>query len=361
MPLYLSRSLRALGPALALSAALGVSSFSAPAAAQTPDQIKAAKAQAGEGLEAYQKNEYEKAQKLFADARTVYPSAQVIRMQGYAEVSLERWAQAADDLEASMEAKLSPLSKEDKKDVQEQLAKALAHLGLVNVKSRVPGAEVAIDDGDFKKLPLDKPIRLTEGKHKIVVKAPDRLDAKNDVLIEPGKTAEIALDPAEKPKEKVAEPPPPPPPVQDRKEWIPNQRMVGYGAIAGGGALFATGLIMGLIGVHNYGLASDAAAAHTQSFGNKCAKGDLQLCTLDVELTNNEAQKATSLKSAGLGLGIAGGLVAAAGVVFVVMAPKSADKPKDEGAPPPAAKGPGLHRLACGPMGGLGVSCSGAF
>ncbi len=180
-----------------------------PAYAQSPEEIKLARQTAGEGLTAYNAGEFDKALGLFAQAKALYPSAQILRMIGYSELALEHWLKAAEALEASLDAKISPLSKEDKKDVQEQIAKASAHLGAISFSSKVPGARLAIDGGDPRPFPLDKPVRLAEGQHKVVVTAPDHLDLTTDLKVEGGKPADVPLEPLVKPK-----PPPPPPPLR---------------------------------------------------------------------------------------------------------------------------------------------------
>src|ERR1700722_16751953 len=182
--------------ALALA---GVLVVAGPASAQSPAEVNLAKQTAGEGLAAYQAGEFDKALGLFNQARKIYPSAQILRMIGYSELALDHWLKAVEPLEAALEAKITPLSKDDRKDVQDQLAKALAHVGTVAVSSKVPGAQLSVDGGEPRALPLDKPLRLGEGPHKLVVTAPERLDAVNELKVEGGRTLEVALEPALKP------------------------------------------------------------------------------------------------------------------------------------------------------------------
>ena len=137
--------------------------------------------------------EFDKALGLFNQARKIYPSAQILRMIGYSELALDHWLKAVEPLEAALEAKVTPLSKDDRKDVQDQLVKALAHLGSVTVSSKVPGAQLSVDGGEAHALPLDKPIHLLEGPHKLLVTAPEHLDAVNELKVEGGRTLEVAL------------------------------------------------------------------------------------------------------------------------------------------------------------------------
>ena len=338
--------------------------FTTPASAQSPEEIKIARQTAGEAFAAYKANEYEKALGLFDQARALYPSAQILRMAGYSELALERWEKAAASLEAALVSTLSPLDDTTKKDVQDQLAKALAHFGTVAVSSRVPDTTLKVDDGPARPLPIDKPIRLLEGKHRFLVSAPDHIDASQELKLEGGKLVELLLDPTEK-----AKPPPPPPkvvivaPPPVRKGWIPHQKMVGYGLAGGGVVVGAVALILTIETLQLQGLVKDDVAAHQGFYGDRCAKGDPRLCSYDITVTNAEADRADSLRSAAIGLGIGAGVLAAAGVVLVVAAPKQpkpvAPTEPDATIPPSSAKA--SPTLACGLAGLGGVSCAGTF
>src|SRR6185503_7409747 len=158
---------------LGLAALLSIGSISSPAFAQSPEEIKLARQTAGDALVAYKAGDFKKALGLFEQARAVYPSAQILRMLGYTHLAMEHWEPSVEALEAALKATIGPLGEGDRKDVHEQLGKALAHFGRVQVSSRVPGAMLSVDDGQAQPLPLDKPIRMFEGrKHKFTVSAP---------------------------------------------------------------------------------------------------------------------------------------------------------------------------------------------
>jgi tetratricopeptide (TPR) repeat protein len=335
-------------------AAAAIAAAAPPAGAQTPAEIKAAKANAGEGLNAYNAGEFDRALGLFNQARAVYPSAQIIRMAGYSELALEHWDKALEALEAALDAKVGPLDKGDRKDVEENIAKALSHLGTLTVTSKVPGAKLSIDGKEPRALPMDKPLRLVEGTHKLVVSAPEHLDAVQDVKIEGGKPASVSLDP--RPKPKPPPPPPPPPPKPERKEWIPQQKMVGL-ATAGGGVAFGAAALATMGSWLSWkSAASSHLDSHTKSWGKTCAASD-RLCVADAQLVNRDADTANKLRNVSLGLGVTAGVLAATGVVFVVMTPK----PPSDAAPPPAsAPPPRSASMACG-LSGPGLLCAGAF
>jgi tetratricopeptide (TPR) repeat protein len=359
---------RAFRLALAAAAAITLSA-ALPASAQSPAEINLAKQTAGEGLAAYNANEFEKALGLFNQARKIYPSAQILRMIGYSEVGLEHWLKALEALEASLDAKISPLAKEDRKDVGDQIAKAMTHIGTITVTSKVPGAQLVVDGGDPRPFPLDKPLRLSEGPHKLVASAPEHLDVTNDLKVEGGKEATVALEPPPKPKALPPPPPPPPPPPKPtRKALFPYQREIGLAA-AGAGVLAGVGALVTVIeAAHWRSMANADVNTHLGYYGQGCAMGDRNLCAYDIQVTNNEGNLANQLRNAAAGLGVTALVLGGGGIALFVLAPRPAKPaPTDavsppSGAPPPVAPAaPPPVSLSCGPGAGAGLFCRGTF
>ena len=342
---------------LSLTAVPGVMALAGPAYAQSPEEIKLARQTAGEGLTSYNAGEFDKALGLFQQAKALYPSAQILRMIGYSELALEHWLKAAEALEASLDAKISPLAKEDKKDVQDQILKASTHLGALTFTSKVPGALLAIDGGEPRALPLDKPLRLLEGAHKLVVTAPEHLDLTTDLKVEGGKPAEVALEPLPKPKPQAAPPPPPPPPPKpEGHDLFPHQRLVGMATLGTGVAFGAAALVTIIESAHWHSQANADVATHLTYYGSGCAKGDPRLCNYDISVTNQEANLADNLRNVAAGLGITAAVLGATGIVFVALAPKAHAPPSDSAPPPPPPVS-----LRCGAGAGASLFCTGKF
>lgn len=324
--------------------------------APSQQDVAAAKQKAGDGLTAYRANEFEKALALFQQAKVVYPSAQVLRLEGYCHLALEHWLEAAVSMDAALESQLGPLPPEDRKDVEQQLEKAMLHVGMLSISSTVPGAKLSVDGQEPTVLPMNKPLKLLIGKHKVTVSAPDHDDISEEVTIEPKATVEKTLDPTVKKKEEVKEaPPPPPPPPPARKAWFPMQREISYAAAGTGVLLGGVALTTGLVSAHLRGNVENDVTIHKQNYGENCDKNDYRQCVHDRAIINNTADQADSFRNATIGLGIAAGVLTAAGVVFFIFSGEH----KTESAPKSTAI---VKSLSCGgsPL-GRSFNCSGTF
>jgi hypothetical protein len=326
----------------------------------SPEEIKIARQTAGDGLAAYKAGEYAKALGLFEQARAVYPSAQILRMTGYSHLALQHWEQAIRTLEDALASTVAPLSEQDRADVQEQLNKALAHFGMVTVTTSVKGAEVSVDDGPARKLPLDQPLRLLEGGHRIEVRAPGHKDAAEDLVIEGGKELQLTLNP--KPVSQDAPPPPPPPRPAPKPEpgWggvriFPAQREIGLVVAGTGVALGAATLVTALVGADLRGDVEQDVQTHQESFGPNCERGGYRLCVFDRAVINNDADRADTLRDTSVWMGIGAGALFAIGATLFLIAPDGplAASPQEKEAPPRAG-------LRCSPVAG-GLTCAGLF
>jgi hypothetical protein len=351
--------------AFVVAAALGLAALASPdvSLAQqgqqqiSPQQIQLARQAASEGLTAYQKGEFDKALNLFEQAKALYPSAQIVRMIGYSLLALEKWEPAADALEAALVSDVSPLGPDDKKDVQEQLAKAMSHIGVVTVTSKVAGSKLTVDDQPPKDLPLDKPLRMPPGKHKLVVTAPEHEDNAQEVDVEGGKPLDLEIDPKEIKKEAPPPPPPPPPPEPKSKAWFPHQRTIGL-SVAGVGVGVGLGWVAtSLVSLHLRNNVARDIKIHERFYGTNCERGDAQQCAFDRQVINADANDADRLRNWSVGLGIGAGVLVAGGVVLAILGD---EKPKDEAAPPPKT-GKVLPTVSCGPAFGPGLACAGTF
>jgi hypothetical protein len=333
------------------------------AEAQSPDEIKIARQTALEGLAAYKTKEYQKALEAFEQARALYPSAQILRMTGYSYLALEKWEKAIEAMEASLDSKTGPLNDADRKDVKEQLKLALAHYGIIDVKSKVAGAKLSVDGGEAKPLPLEKPLRLPEGHHSFAVHADGRDDAVKELDVAGGSTLDLALDPAEKADKKPPPPPPPPKPAPKPPEpkSSPTLRMLGFVGIGVGVAAGAGAVAAAVSGAKLRSNVANDIDLHNAAYGDGCARGDFRLCSYDTQVINHDADRANGLRNASIGLVVGAVVAGGGGLALVLLNPpsKAAPPPSDDAKPaPPVASHP---RLACSFAGAPGLVCAGSF
>jgi len=357
--------------------ALQVAAPAPPALAQTADEINQARATAKEAFAAYKANDFKKALVLFDQARKQYPSAQILRMTGYSYLALDEWEKAAELMDAAIASNLGPLDADDKKDTVESLAKAMPHLGLLSVTTDVAGAELIVDERAAVKLPLDKPLRLLAGKHKLTVRAPEHKDASHDVTVEGGgKLAEMKLSPAPIPKKvevpvptvtaTVTAPPRLPPPAP--KGWIPMQMQIGLIAGGAGAAIGAVAVTTGVGALHLTDQVNADIARHDASYGKNCEKVSSAYyrdCYFDTVVINHDADRANELATWSLATAIAGGVLLGGGIALVLFAPEGPLGPKPKPAASDASarrpKAPSGLSAACAPLPTGGVTCAGTF
>jgi hypothetical protein len=130
---------------------------------------------------------------------------------------------------------------------------------------------------------------------------------------------------------------------------------VGIGVL-GGGALFGAAALVTIIEAAHYrSIANSDVEQHLALYGSGCAMGNVRLCSYDISVTNGEGSLADHLRNAAIGLGVTAGVLAAAGVVLVVLAPTAKAPPTVGVLPRPQAS------VRCGVGGGPGLLCTGAF
>jgi tetratricopeptide (TPR) repeat protein len=331
--------------------------FSTPAAfAQGIDKEQAkGRDLATSALDLYQKEKYADALAKFQDAEKLYPTAQVLRMEGYTLIALKRHLEAIDVLERALKTDFKPLLPADAEDTEDQLKEAKKKIATLRVESAVANATLQLDDGERRPLPLT--VRLTPGAHRFVVEAPghDAVDVSRDVGA--GEST-VELSPTLK---KVEPPPPPkaPPPKPSYDGFLVHQ--LGLGATLAGVGLAASGTALGL-GL--YGLQLESAVqtnidAHNANYDPGCTRFT-DRCAIDTALINRDGARAAQYRNVALVTGIAGAGLTVLGGLFVGIA-KDGPFASAKAAPTPGEKDASAgHALACG-VTGLGAECRGSF
>lgn len=357
--------LRMLWPRNAVLVALMICSAvicSAPIALAEPSEEEQNKGRelATTALELYQKEQYADALTKFAEAEKLYPTAQVLRMEGYTLIALKRFAEAADVLERALKSDFKPLLPADAEDAEDQLNAALKNVGTVIVRSSVESATVRIDDGEPR--PMPQTVRLTVGSHRFVVEAPDhdaREESRNIVAGE----ATLRLNPTPKKVEAAPEPEQKPEAADETPKkptnpfggWFPGQRNVGVVMASVGLVASGTALGVGIYGLQLEGAVQTNIDFHNQNYDPSCSANSA-FCRADIALINYDAERAAKLRNAALATGLVGAGLTVLGGLFVSFAPDGPFAPKKDVAKPKES----AFAIECG-VTGLGGACGGSF
>jgi hypothetical protein len=333
-------------------------------------------------LDHYQKEQYADALSKFQEAEKLYPTAQVLRMQGYTLIALKRYADAIDLLERALKTDFKPLLPADAEDTEDQLKEALKKVGSITLRSSVEKATVRIDDGEPR--PLPQTVRLSVGSHRFVVEAPnyESKEERRDVVagtavlqltpsvkkVAPPKDPEDKSD-SEKRTDADAEPSssstteteepvegkPTKNPTNPFGGWFPHQRNVGLALASVGVAASGTALGIGIHGLQLQSAVQTNIDVHNQNYDPACSTNSAY-CRMDIALINHDGERAAQLRNVALVTGLAGAGLTLLGGLFVSFAPDGPFAPKTPDAKPKE----NALALGCGVM-GIGAACSGSF
>src|SRR6185369_15715263 len=139
---------------------------SSPAHAQ-PDRKAAAREAFDRGVEAFKDKRFGEAADEFDAAYKLSPAFQVLYNIGQVSVALGRSVEAVDAFEGYLKQGGSAIPPARQREVQREIAKQLARVGSVAIRTVPEGAEVRVDGRLLDKTPLQQPVRLTAGKHTI--------------------------------------------------------------------------------------------------------------------------------------------------------------------------------------------------
>jgi tetratricopeptide (TPR) repeat protein len=119
------------------------------------------------GLAAFSAGRVTEAREIFEQAHALAPSARTLRVLGITALALDQYAQARDELKASLEHPKLPLTAAQRSEVDKLLEWIRTNLGSVRVESTPAHAEAKVD-GKV----LEKPEMLLEpAEHQLVVSA----------------------------------------------------------------------------------------------------------------------------------------------------------------------------------------------
>jgi len=268
-------------------------------------------------------------QRAYDLVRTPRTAAQL----GLAEASLGYWLSAEEHLSEALAAPGHPWVNQYRKTLEETLADVRAHIGELAVTGTPVGAKLEVNGKPQGTLPLEKPIRLAEGRVRVRVQAPGFSDSTQSLRIEARKVSELQVDLEKTPLDTASAPGIPAPtlgssePAGDsyavrdlpRRPWLKP-----LGWVAAGSAALAVGVgTYGLLeqrarsdDFHSYALPGTTTAA----CGEKAPNRGGGICKDLYE----DVQSAGRLAVFGF---VAGGVLAAAAVTAFVLDRDPAEEP----------------------------------
>src|SRR5581483_1627233 len=158
----------ALAVALAFSFAIGSSVARAAPAVRAAANDAAVEDLLHRGIELRKKGRDAEALDLFRQAYDLGKTPRAEAQVGLAEQALARWPQGANHLREAL-ATADPWIQSHRAVLEEALRVAEQHLGRLQISGGVAGATVSLDGEKIGALPIDKPIPLAPGEHRITV------------------------------------------------------------------------------------------------------------------------------------------------------------------------------------------------
>jgi hypothetical protein len=213
--------MRTRSVALALLVAFAPATFSVAGLAQTTDDptIKAARARFNEGVDFFDKGQYENARAAFLQAYALRKHPAVLLNLAQSSLRSGHSLEAARYFEQYLHES-SALTSAQRADAEKGLAEARGKLGRLEI-SATDGAEIFVDGEHVGTAPLPDPVNVEPGTH--VVKA--NSDSKSVVVVV-GQVLPVKLLPSEgvaiAPVAPIPVTPPPPVPVEAPPAAVPE-------------------------------------------------------------------------------------------------------------------------------------------
>jgi tetratricopeptide (TPR) repeat protein len=216
-----------LRAATCLIASLAIASFASTASAQPADAAdegapegqaapsEEARREAGvhftNGVELFQEEEYEGALIEFRQAYDTLPNPTVLYNIGQTYLAMRRYVEADDAFRLYLERSGDRIPEDRLADVQQRLAYLQRRIGTVRITVNVDGADVLIDGARVGTAPLDGPVRVDIGEHRVSASAEAHRPTQVTVMVAGGEEQDVSLELAEssRPEPVVVVAPPP--------------------------------------------------------------------------------------------------------------------------------------------------------
>ncbi|APR85896.1 Dihydrolipoamide acetyltransferase [Minicystis rosea] len=277
-----------------------------------------------EGTSAFNHGQLERARLLFLSAFRAQHHWQIAGSLGHVEMMLGRHRDAAEHLSMFLRESrdLPNADPRDRVMLTQELERARARIGVVNVSVDRAGAEVFVDGASVGKAPLADPVFVEPGKHLIEIKMDGYEPQLSAREMAPGATADLKLTlvPAAPAPVKTAAPPlapiAAPPAAQPWQAPVvqkPNRAIL-YGGIAGSVVAASVGIGLAI------GSGMAGAASHDCTQLRSC--GDATTPAARHEEFDRLQDQKVNLGYGALGSFIGAGLIAAGTATYYAITSK---------------------------------------
>jgi hypothetical protein len=291
-----------------------------------------------QGVELRRQRRDREALEVFLRAWEVSHAPRVMAQIGFAELALGRWVDAEAHLTEAHSAATDPWIAEHRALLEESLRDVGQHVGSLDVRGNVAGAEVRVEGHRVGSLPFARLVRVAAGTTTLEVGAPGYLPVRRSIVVAPGSLTRetVSLLAIDGPFGST-----PPllddarPPVAVSHDAGPTMRALGW--TAAGGALLGVGIGVAALVVRNDAVGrwnSDACLANGRTRLENC--GD-------------EQDTAVTFGAVSVAAWVTGAALAVTSVVLFVAAPSSAGRSR-------------AGSIGCGiGPGDVGVTCGGTL
>src|SRR6266540_812624 len=248
----------------------------------------------------------------FQKAQALRPSPRTRAQIALAEQALAHWVQAEEDLLAALSAQHDRWIASHNETLSEALQVIRMHLGTLDIRANVDGAELWLNGGKVGALPM-RPVRAAAGTVHVEIRSKGYEPASRTIELEAGATSmqsfELVAPPAQNATPDVQ------PPAKPRFSGDATRRTLAWSALGAAGAFAAGAVVTQLI--------RETYVAHYNNDA-QCLGGQL---SRDKQCGVYRTSANTAQAVANLGYIAAGAL----GIASVVLFLSSPDRPKSTG------------------------------
>jgi hypothetical protein len=208
-----ARAALAVGLALATPAAAQPAPGAAPGAATKAEALQ----RFNRGVELSREGDPRAALVEFRRAYEMLPNYRVLYNIGQVSYELQDYVTALRSFEEYLATGGAEVPRKRRAEVEKEIEKLRPRVATAAVSVSVAGAAVSVDDVAVGKAPLEAPLRLNPGKHRVKATAEGKRDAAQTIDVAGGDSVKVEL----KLDDERAEAPPPPPPVAAGRAPVP--------------------------------------------------------------------------------------------------------------------------------------------